>query len=380
MSHPVVVVGAGLSGLYASSLLAQAGQRVMLIEARERLGGRVLSHAPTPSAHRVDMGPSWFWPAMNPRMKHLLAQLGLASFPQHTQGAAVVEGQDGKLYKHQSSWEQSPASHRIAGGTQALTEAVSVQFGDKVHVQANTRVHAMKLRPHAIELELEDARGYWQQLASQVIVTIPPRLMAQDVAFEPAWPEAMLQDMRATPTWMAGQAKFVAAYPKAFWREAGLSGDGMSHRGPMSEIHDASDASGQVAALFGFVGASPSYRAGIGRDALQQQALAQLVRMFGPEAANPLWTSLQDWAQEPLTAAKDDQHPLAYHPMYDEAQVPSPWAQRLWLAGTERSPNYGGYLEGALEAAELAVKGLLDSVNASAPHAQAASPEVGELL
>jgi monoamine oxidase len=113
---------------------------------------------------------------------------------------------------------------------------------------------------------------------------------------------------------------------------------------------------------------------------LQQQALAQLVRMFGPAAANPLWTSLQDWAQEPLTAAKDDQHPLAYHPMYDEAQVPSPWAQRLWLAGTERSPNYGGYLEGALEAAELAVKGLLDSVNASAPHAQAASPEVGELL
>ena len=380
MSHPVVVVGAGLSGLYASSLLAQAGQRVMLIEARERLGGRVLSHAPTASAHRVDMGPSWFWPAMNPRMKHLLAQLGLASFPQHTQGAAVVEGQDGKLYKHQSSWEQSPASYRIAGGTQALTEAVSVQFGDKVHVQANTRVHAMKLRPHAVELELEDARGRWQQLASQVIVTIPPRLMAQDVAFEPAWPEAMLQDMRATPTWMAGQAKFVAAYPKAFWREAGLSGDGMSHRGPMSEIHDASDASGQVAALFGFVGASPSYRAGIGRDTLQQQALAQLVRMFGPGAANPLWTSLQDWAQEPLTAAKDDQHPLAYHPMYDAAQVPSPWAQRVWLAGTERSPNYGGYLEGALEAAELAVKGVLDSVSASAPHAQAASPEVGELL
>lgn len=37
MSHPVVVVGAGLSGLYASHLLAQAGQRVLLVEARERL-------------------------------------------------------------------------------------------------------------------------------------------------------------------------------------------------------------------------------------------------------------------------------------------------------------------------------------------------------
>jgi monoamine oxidase len=256
---------------------------------------------------------------------------------------------------------------------------VSVQLGDKVHVQANTRVLGMKLRPHAVELALEDARGRWQQLATQVVVTIPPRLMAQDMVFDPAWPEAMVDDMRATPTWMAGQAKFVAAYPSAFWREAGLSGDGMSHRGPMSEIHDASDAKGEVAALFGFVGASPSYRVGIGREALQQQSLAQLVRMFGPQAANPLWTSLQDWAQEPLTASKDDQRPLAYHPMYQGPEVPATWAQRVLLAGTERSPNYGGYLEGALEAAELAVQGLLGSLSAT-PQPQPATAEVGATL
>ena len=383
MSHPVVVIGAGLSGLYASSLLAQAGQRVLLIEARERVGGRILSQAPTASAHRVDLGPSWFWPGMNPRMKRLVAELKLSSFPQHTRGAAVVEGQDGKLYKHQSSWEQSPASYRIAGGTQALTDALlaslQAQVGEQVHLQTHTRAHGMKLRPHAVELELEDARGRWQQLATQVIVTVPPRLMAQDLAFEPTWPDAVVQDMRATPTWMAGQAKFVAAYPSAFWREAGLSGDGMSHRGPMSEIHDASDATGQVAALFGFVGASPSYRAGIGREALQQQSLAQLVRMFGPEAANPLWVSVQDWAQEPFTAAKEDQHPLAYHPMYDEPHVPTSWAQRVWLAGTERSPNYGGYLEGALEAAELAVKGVLERVSMSQLGTHSTSPEIGEV-
>jgi monoamine oxidase len=39
--------------------------------------------------------------------------------------------------------------------------------------------------------------------------------------------------------------------------------------------------------------------------------------------------------------------------------VPEPWADRVWLAGTERSPQYGGYLEGALDAATQAVKGLL---------------------
>lgn len=367
MSHPIAVVGAGLSGLYASYLLQQSGHRVLLIEARDRMGGRVLSQAAHAEGHRLDLGPAWFWPGMNPRMSSLVKQMGLASFPQHARGAAVVEGQDGKLHKHQSAWEQTPASYRIAGGMQSLTEALHARFDDSVHLKTHTRVRGFKLRPHAVELELEDASGQWSQLATHVIVTIPPRLWAQDVSLVPAWPEAMTHDMQAIPTWMAGQAKFVAAYSSAFWREAGLSGDGMSHRGPLSEIHDASDATGKEAALFGFVGASPSYRAGIGPEQLKRHALAQLVRMFGPQAATPLWHALQDWAQEPLTAAKEDTRPLSYHPMYQEGVVPPEWRQRLFLAGTERAPDHGGYLEGALESAQLAVAELLKSAAHSTP-------------
>jgi monoamine oxidase len=361
MSYPVVVIGAGLSGLYATRLLQQAGHKVWLIEARERVGGRVMSVSPTASDHRLDLGPAWFWPGMNPRISKLLQTMDLASFPQHSKGAAVVEGQDGKIYKHQSAWEQSPSSYRIAGGTQALTDALHAAFDDTVHLKTNTRVLGIKLRPHAVELELEDASGRWSQLASQVVVTIPPRLWAQDMALDPGWPAAMMQDMQSTPTWMAGQAKFVAAYPSAFWREAGLSGDGMSHRGPMSEIHDASDATGKQAALFGFVGASPAYRAGIGSEELKRQSLAQLVRMFGPQASTPLWHEVQDWAQEPLTAAKEDMRPLSYHPMYQEGRVPPEWRERVFMAGTERAPDHGGYLEGALESAELAVADVLKS-------------------
>ena len=361
MSYPVVVIGAGLSGLYATRLLQQAGRKVWLIEARERVGGRVLSVSPTASDHRLDLGPAWFWPGMNPRISKLLQTMDLASFPQHSKGAAVVEGQDGKIYKHQSAWEQSPSSYRIAGGTQALTDALHAAFDDTVHLKTLTRVLGMKLRPHAVELELQDASGRWSQLASQVVVTIPPRLWAQDMALDPVWPAAMMKDMQATPTWMAGQAKFVAAYSSAFWREAGLSGDGMSHRGPMSEIHDASDATGKQAALFGFVGASPAYRAGIGSEELKRQSLAQLVRMFGPQAATPLWHEVQDWAQEPLTAAKEDMRPLSHHPMYQEGVVPPEWRERVFMAGTERAPDHGGYLEGALESAELAVADVLKS-------------------
>lgn len=141
----------------------------------------------------------------------------------------------------------------------------------------------------------------------------------------------------------------------------------MSQRGPLSEIHDASDATGQQAALFGFVGASPSYRAGIGTEELKRQSLAQLVRLFGPQAATPLWHQVQDWAQEPLTAAKEDTRPLSHHPMYQMASVPPEWRERVFLAGTENAPNHGGYLEGALESAELAVADLRKSAALQTP-------------
>ena len=46
---------------------------------------------------------------------------------------------------------------------------------------------------------------------------------------------------------MAGHAKFIALYERAFWREAGCSGTAMSQRGPLTEIHDASDELGKHA-------------------------------------------------------------------------------------------------------------------------------------
>jgi monoamine oxidase len=119
--------------------------------------------------------------------------------------------------------------------------------------------------------------------------------------------------------------------------------------------------------LFGFVCASAAYRAGIGPEELKRQSLVQLVRMFGPQAATPLWQELHDWAQEPLTAAKEDTRPLSHHPMYQEGMVPSEWRERVFLAGTENALNHGGYLEGALESAELAVADLLKSIALQPP-------------
>ena len=57
MEHvDTIVVGAGVSGLSAARLLADAGQRVLVLEARDRVGGRV--HTDRTGA-ATDLGASW---------------------------------------------------------------------------------------------------------------------------------------------------------------------------------------------------------------------------------------------------------------------------------------------------------------------------------
>jgi monoamine oxidase len=156
---------------------------------------------------------------------------------------------------------------------------------------------------------------------------------------------------------MAGHAKAVAVYDRPFWLEAGLSGDAMSRHGPVVEIHDASPATGGPYALFGFIGVPP--RARSDQQALRRQIQAQLIRLFGPEAATPNILCLKDWAYDRLTATELDAQAPHVHSQYGLPRVLNGlWDGDLILAGTEVAPKFGGYLEGALEASELALANL----------------------
>jgi monoamine oxidase len=79
-------------------------------------------------------------------------------------------------------------------------------------------------------------------------------------------------------------------------------------------------------------------------------ALAQLARLFGPAAATPVDVLIKDWSTDPATATPADRAPSAGHPAYR----PLAPTGRLFFAGTEAAPEDGGFLEGALAAAEAA--------------------------
>lgn len=83
----VVVVGAGYAGLQTARRLATAGVDVLALEARPRVGGRVWTET-TPSGAVVDHGGQWLGPGQQ-RLAALADELGVATFPTWTTGAAV---------------------------------------------------------------------------------------------------------------------------------------------------------------------------------------------------------------------------------------------------------------------------------------------------
>ena len=62
----IAIVGAGICGLTLGRELAARGVSFALFEARERLGGRVLSVQNPTNGERLDLGPTWFWPDTQP--------------------------------------------------------------------------------------------------------------------------------------------------------------------------------------------------------------------------------------------------------------------------------------------------------------------------
>ena len=84
----VIVVGVGLAGLTAARALADAGRSVIVLEARNRVGGRVVSH-PIGDGKIVEMGGQWAGPTQD-RILALAGELGVTTFPTYDNGAKVA--------------------------------------------------------------------------------------------------------------------------------------------------------------------------------------------------------------------------------------------------------------------------------------------------
>ncbi|MEW6997217.1 flavin monoamine oxidase family protein [Colwelliaceae bacterium BS250] len=373
MNTHTVIIGAGLSGLYAASLLEKQGVDYIVIEARPRIGGRILSSSIIDNVSNnndinntrscdglFDLGPSWFWPQQNPKFSQLIQQLNLSSFKQHETGDYLFQrAQNTPIERYKQEQIPSQGSMRVNGGMQAVVDKLSQKIPIN-RLRLNTKVFQIEYSDQTELNRVHITNENNQQVieASNVIFALPHRLLAESITLIPDLPVDIKNNFLKKPTWMAAHAKFTAVYEQPFWYDNNLSGSASSQVGPLVEIHDATTPSGQ-GALFGFVGIDAQTRQQIGLDEVKQAALKQLVDLFGEQGQNPLAVELIDWSQEAFTATKADKNAPSDHPNYGLPKgVERLHAHGWYFSGTESAHHNGGYLEGALEASKNAIQAM----------------------
>ncbi|GAA5025687.1 flavin monoamine oxidase family protein [Microbacterium fluvii] len=90
----VVIVGAGAAGLTAASQLKKAGLSVLVLEARDRVGGRLWTDEI--DGAMLEIGGQWVSPDQEALLE-TIEELGLETYPRYREGESVYVGPDGAL-------------------------------------------------------------------------------------------------------------------------------------------------------------------------------------------------------------------------------------------------------------------------------------------
>lgn len=446
----VVVVGAGVAGLTAARLLDRQGVSLLVLEARDRVGGRTLSQRV--GREVLDLGGQWIGPTQD-RLAALAKELGVQTFPQYHQGKKILSwagrirhfsgevpflsplamfelfrmerkfGALAKTIRPEAPWNSPGAveldgmtleswkqrhlrtrgarlfldivtravltseprdlsflyflsylrwgqglnrlisipegaqQDRFVGGAQQISERMAEQLGDRVRL--NTPVLAIEqgsdgvvVRTHAGPVD-----------AKRVVVAIPP-VLAGRIHYSSALPAARDQLTSRMP--MGSVIKYVAVYERAFWREAGFSGEAFSDTGVTVTTFDDSSPDGSHPALVSFsdgdVARVWSQRSPEER---RQAVISEFVRFFGPAAARPVAFVEKNWLEEPWSRG-------CYVGVMGPGTMTS-WGSalrepcgRIHWAGTETATKWMGYIDGAIESGERVAQEVVGCLKTAA--------------
>jgi monoamine oxidase len=241
---------------------------------------------------------------------------------------------------------------RIVGGSQRIAQVMADELGDAVILGEAVRRIAhgdgVVVRGDSITVR-----------AAHVIVAMSPALAGRFI-YEPALPGHRDQLTQRVPNGTV--IKCMAIYDAPFWREAGLSGQLTSDRGPVKVVFDNSPPDGRPGVLLGFLEGNQARELGRWPESERRQSVLDcFTRFFGPKAASPndyvekIWAD-DEWTRGCYGAFFPPNTWTAFGDALREPIGPIHWA------GAETATRWMGYMDGAISSGERAASEVLRHV------------------
>lgn len=253
-----------------------------------------------------------------------------------------------------ASYNNGAQMYIVPESMHQVAAAIGKELGDSLVLAAP--VDAISQDAKGVTVISE--KGAWQQ-ADYAVAALPLPLSSR-VRYQPALPpdrDALSQQMP-----MGSVIKFWVAYEKPFWRDHGMNGLLYTDTPPCSAISEASPPSGNPGFLVGFIDGRRALKwSGRPMDERKKLVTDLVVKYFGPEGAKPIDYIDQDWPADPWSRG-------CYGPSMGPGVLTTlgPALRtkfgRIHWAGTETSPIWTGYIEGAIRSGERAAADVLASL------------------
>jgi len=345
----IIIIGAGLAGLTAAYYLKDKCQTIKLIESRPRCGGRILS-VNEDDVNIIDLGATWLG-SKHQHINKLLDRLDIEIYEQHFGDSAIFEAISTSPPYLASLPKSEAPSYRIVGTSISLINKLIDEIGYQ-NIILNQTVTDISFKEDLVVTRTADNLYY----SDRVISTLPPNLLVSTIHFSPELPIAIMQLAKSTHTWMGESIKIAVTFPQPFWNAANSSGTILSNVGPISEMYDHTDYTSSYYSLMGFLNSAYYNHS---KQERKHIVLNQLRKYYGDLIDNYLEYYEKVWRKEIHTFTPYDNHVIPHqnngHNLYNKTY----WDGRLILSGTETSPVFPGYMEGAVYSGLVASKKVL---------------------
>lgn len=347
----IIILGGGLCGLTTAYFLEKEGYRSTILEARERLGGRIHTYR-TEGEAPIEMGATWLG-KKHQHLTSLLNELHIGIYEQYMGNKGYYEPMSVSPPQLVNLPPNEEPSYRIEGGSDKLIDQLNNQL-QQSKILLNQPVTS--IRKNGGTLEVKTNRELFN--ADVVISTLPPKLLMDSIAFKPILPKNLRNIAKETHTWMAESIKVALTYEDPFWRADNSSGTIFSNVGPVNEMYDHSNNQQSQYALKGFL--DEAYYS-VSQTERKKLVLDQLRRFYGQKTDDYLSYHETVWKHESFSFTEYETHILPHqHNGHPAFQTPY-WNNRLIISGSETASNFPGYMDGAVESAQRTIDQLLEA-------------------